>query len=59
MKVLITKQDEPFFLLFNPKFEFTESSENTCTFKITTKKFSELYTWIRTQGYNPYAIMHW
>ena len=59
MVVLITKQNIPFFEEFDKKLKFEESTKNTCTFKISDKKFMELRNHIREKGLNPYALMMW
>ena len=59
MRVLITKQNIPYFQSMLPKRKYTESTKNTCTFQISQKKFEELKTKLRELGQNPYALMHW
>lgn len=59
MRVLIAKQNEEVFRTFDSKLKFTEASKNTSTFNITPTKFQKLRDWVREQGYNPFALMHW
>jgi len=59
MRVLITKVNQPFFLDFDSKLKFKESTKNTCTFNITEEKFIKLKEYVRSTGNNPFAIMSW
>jgi hypothetical protein len=59
MKVLITKQNEGYFLSLNPKLKFIDCTINTSIFKISEKKFIELTNKIRESGNNPFSIMSW
>jgi hypothetical protein len=59
MTVLITKQNADFFLGLNPKLKFQESTKTTCTFKISEKKFTELYNELIRLSVNPYEAMYW
>lgn len=59
MTVLIANANKSIFTDFNSKIKFYFSTENTSTFNITEKKFIELRDYVRSLGYNPYAVMYW
>jgi len=59
MNVLISKQNEPFIKKILPKVKFQEASINTSIFKVSTPTFQKLYTAVKNEGYNPYALMYW
>lgn len=59
MNILITKQNQNFFLDFDKKLKFEDKTKNTCTFKVSNKKFYKLLDWIRAKGLNPYALIAW
>ena len=58
MKILIAKANQDIFLKY-AKFNFKEASKNTSTFNLDEKIFLKLREWVRSQGYNPYALMSW
>ena len=59
MTVLILTANRGFFENFNKKIKFTESTINTCTFKITEAKFKLLKDYVREKGQNIFSVMHW
>lgn len=59
MTILIATANKQIFIDFNKKTKFIDQTVNTCTFNIAEKKFIQLRGYIRTLGYNPYAVMYW
>jgi len=59
MTILIAKQNQPIFLEFDSKIKFIDSTQNTCTFKISPVKFNKLMEHVRSLGFNPFALMYW
>lgn len=57
--VLILKANIQLFKELMPKLVFSESTENTCTFKISEAKFQKLLLLVRAKGYNPFSVMSW
>lgn len=59
MTILIAKANKDIFTEFDSKINFTESTKNTCTFRMTEKKFIKLRNYIREKGFNPFSLMYW
>lgn len=59
MKVLIVKQNEKVIRDIYPKVKFVESTINTCTFTVSTSRFTQIYDKVKELGYNPYSLMNW
>ena len=59
MTILIAIQNQDIIKNILPKVSFTESTKNTCTFKVSEKKFNTLYNEVKLLGYNPYALLAW
>jgi hypothetical protein len=59
MKVLIANQNKDIFEEYSKSLKFEVSTVNTSIFRISEKKFMDLYHWVSARGYNPYALMHW
>lgn len=59
MTILIAKVNEPIIENYIGSIKFKEASKNTSTFNLDEKTFLKLREWVKSQGYNPYALMNW
>lgn len=59
MIILIAKQNEPIIKQYLAGIKFTDETKNTSTFKVSKTAFQELYNRVKSEGYNPFALMAW
>ena len=55
--VLIVKANEEIIKYFYPRAKFTDSTEHTCTFRISEKSMLKLIANVENAGYNRFALM--
>jgi len=59
MEVMLANANQDIIKDIFPEIEFNECTKNTCTFKISTKKFRRLIDEVKRKGYNPFALFAW
>ena len=59
MTILIAKANKKMISKILPQVKFNSLTANTCTFKCTERTFESLYSELKLNGYNPFAIMSW
>lgn len=59
MTILIAKQNEPIIKQYLTGVKFLKAQKNTSTFKVSESTFQKLYNWVKSEGYNPFALMAW
>ena len=59
MKILITKQNIPFFQAIKKDLKIEESTITTSIITCSPATFQKFYDEIKALGHNPYALMVW
>ena len=61
MLILITKENAEFFKekMKVKSLNIVEQTNHTMTVNLSRNRFNKLYNVLTTEGFNPYALMHW
>jgi hypothetical protein len=56
---MIANQNKDIISTYCKGIKFIELTKNTCYFSYPNSKFQKLYDWVKSEGYNPFALMSW